>query len=67
MTLFVPSFRKHRKDFCTVDTFQDGVDAAKKKDAKKLAAFTVLIMRSAGIDDAAWNQQLGETLEAAQE
>ena len=55
--------------FCTVDTFQDGVDAAKKKDAKKLAAFAVLIMimRSAGIDDAAWDQQLGDALEAAQE
>ena len=40
-----------------------------KKDAKKLAAFAVriMIMRSAGIDDEAWDQQLGDALEAAQE
>jgi len=27
----------------------------------------IMIMRSAGIDDVAWDQQLGDALEAAQE
>lgn len=47
---------------CKVDSFKDIADGNSKKEAKKKAAFGVLvnIMRSAGIDDEAWDRVLEE-------
>ena len=46
--------------YCSVDTFKDVMEGESKKDAKKKAAFAVLvqIMRSGGVDNPAWGKGL---------